>query len=139
MDRINSIFKLLSKRTFKIVSIIFFITGDLSICLYIYLKYNDFDYYSKLMRSVLEKMLAPVDEVPLSFIKEQFQIFQKMLIIVIIVYILLHLTVSVFYYLERKYPIKYFYLWAPMGAVIVFSLFISSLSHFEVWQMFFLY
>lgn len=96
----------LNNKTFTIISIIFCFIGDLSICWFIYQRFNNFEYFREVMWRVVYKykengidISGMVDEM---FIREQFQLASKCMIILFILVILFHLFIYLLFFLQKR-------------------------------------
>lgn len=116
----NNIFAKIPKNLFLILAALINFAGDLLICYYLYLKFSQFDYFS----SYFLKKLDPGLPVDTAFLNEQFQIFQQALINMLILLMIVHGIVYVFYAIGKKKAIRYaqmlYFITVPSTLFLVF-------------------
>ena len=139
--RTDKLFSQINCKTFKLISILIFFIGDLAIARTIYLKFADFDYYKSLFSIALQRAGSAIDQVPPIFLKEQYQLFLQALVLILVLYLLLHYIVSIFYYFEKKTTIAYYRFWAITAAFLSLYFFVRALANphqFTLLQVWFL-
>ncbi len=139
----SAIFSKMSLRQFSWISILFCILGDISISGHIYSRFNQFDLFRDTYGQVIRIIGHDPSIFPPEFVREQFGLMMQMLATMLILFIIMHICIYLFYYFKKRVARGYIILLCWLAIPGTFFLFIASLGsgswlgHYFLLQTFF--
>lgn len=114
-------------KTFRIITAIYCLLGDLLICAYLWKKFSDFSTFLKYMNSMFPMNLEAFDD---QFKNQLFQLNLQSLKAILLVYLFLHCTIYICHILNKKFTYKYlrFLSWIAAPCCLSFGI-VSLFEH----------
>lgn len=128
IDQMKKFYSKISEFTFRILTILFCMFGDLLLIHYLYVKFTNYDLFKKMITMVLDRNNIMIGDMPANEINEFFQLMTSSLIFVLIMAFVLHCVIYILHAFKKRFSLQYLRMVSFLGMFCFFIMGISLVS-----------